>query len=370
VAVVGASGVGKSTLLHVLGLLDTPDRGEVICSGVDLSALPPDLRALWRNRMFGFVFQFYHLVPELSALENTILPAMMHGRPGEPSPNRRVLRDRATGILTELGLQDRLKHRPAQLSGGERQRVAIARALMNEPAIVLCDEPTGNLDPATSVGVQDALWALRERRGQTMLLVTHDEELAARADRILRMENGRLTEVSSREEPIAAPAAEEIRPAAVKRMPLPQSLLSLEGRLGRAGYWLTGIFPTVLLGLAGWAIYRYGNGGKAGLLGALAWFTLNLFLLWPLIATGAKRCHDRNRSGKFLLLVFVPGAILGVLAFLVTTLELSALFWLIGVPPALFLLWALVEIWCLKGTEGPNRYGADPVRPIYGFRPV
>ena len=192
VAVVGASGVGKSTLLHILGLLDTPDEGTVYHRGEDLFKLSATRRAERRNRVMGFVFQFYHLIPELSALENTMLPAMMYRGYGRWRREKRALRERALGILADLGLSGRLKHRPAQLSGGERQRVAIARALMNEPEILLCDEPTGNLDPKTSVGVQEALWGLKGTFGQAMLLVTHDVAIANRADRVLRMEDGRL----------------------------------------------------------------------------------------------------------------------------------------------------------------------------------
>jgi lipoprotein-releasing system ATP-binding protein len=187
VAVVGASGVGKSTLLHLLGLLDTPDEGTVHHRGEDLFRLSPRQRAERRNLAFGFIFQFYHLIPELSALDNTLLPSLMGW--GRAEPDRR---DRARSILTELGLEERLRHRPSQLSGGERQRVAIARALMNDPDVLLCDEPTGNLDPETSVGVQDALWGVHESRGQAILLVTHDGNLARRADRVVRMKEGRL----------------------------------------------------------------------------------------------------------------------------------------------------------------------------------
>jgi lipoprotein-releasing system ATP-binding protein len=197
VAVVGASGVGKSTLLHVLGLLDSPDEGSVSSGGENLYRLSPSERAVRRNRMFGFVFQFYHLIPELTAVENTLLPSMMHRGHLRWRREKRDLRERALGILGELGLSDRLRHRPSQLSGGERQRVAIARAMMNEPQILLCDEPTGNLDPETSRNVARALWEMKDRRGQTMLLVTHDERLAGRADRVLRMGEGKLLEAVS-----------------------------------------------------------------------------------------------------------------------------------------------------------------------------
>jgi lipoprotein-releasing system ATP-binding protein len=193
VAVVGASGVGKSTLLNVLGLLDTPDRGTVTCDGEDLFSLAPAERADRRNRVFGFIFQFYHLIPELSALENVMLPSMMRRSLLEWRRSKAELRGRALEILEELGLGKRLAHRPSQLSGGERQRVAIARALVNDPDVLLCDEPTGNLDPETSVGVAEALWKLNRSMGQAMLLVTHDERMASRADRVTRMVEGRLT---------------------------------------------------------------------------------------------------------------------------------------------------------------------------------
>ena len=202
VAVVGASGVGKSTLLHVLGLLDTPDRGTVSCRGENLFALSSNRRAERRNRVFGFIFQFYHLIPELTALENVLIPGMIGKGFFAWRRDRRKTRDLARAILVELGLEQRLKHRPSQLSGGERQRVAIARALVNSPDVLLCDEPTGNLDPETSAGVSDALWRVTEARGHAMVLVTHDERLARRADRVLRMTKGRL-------EPLAAaPAAD------------------------------------------------------------------------------------------------------------------------------------------------------------------
>jgi lipoprotein-releasing system ATP-binding protein len=192
VAVVGASGIGKSTLLHILGLLDRPDQGTVRCRDVDLFALSQRERAGWRNRTFGFIFQFYHLVPELTALENVLLPVMIGNGVGEWRGRRRAARERAREILVELGLEGRLKHRPSQLSGGERQRVAIGRALINDPDLLLCDEPTGNLDPETSSGVSEALWKMNEQREQAMLLVTHDERLAKRADRVLRMRDGKL----------------------------------------------------------------------------------------------------------------------------------------------------------------------------------
>jgi lipoprotein-releasing system ATP-binding protein len=197
VAVVGPSGVGKSTLLHVLGLLDTPDEGSVRFRGEDLYGLPAVARARRRNSVFGFIFQFYHLIPELSALENVMVPSMIREGFFAWRGRRAEFRERARSVLEGIGLGERLKHRPSQLSGGERQRVAIARALMNEPDVLLLDEPTGNLDPETSVGVRDALWSLNESRGQAMLLVTHDESLATRAHQVLRMEGGRLEPVDA-----------------------------------------------------------------------------------------------------------------------------------------------------------------------------
>lgn len=196
VSVVGASGVGKSTLLHILGLLDTPDQGHVYYRGQDLFAMPAAERATRRNSSFGFIFQFYHLIPELTAVENVLLPTMIARGVRSWRGKRRELKAKAIEILSDLGLEKRLKHRPSQLSGGERQRVAISRAMVNAPDILLCDEPTGNLDPETSVGVRDALWSLKERHGQAMLLVTHDESLAERGDRVLRMEGGCLVDES------------------------------------------------------------------------------------------------------------------------------------------------------------------------------
>jgi lipoprotein-releasing system ATP-binding protein len=190
VALVGASGAGKSTLLHVLGLLDRPDEGELEIHGTDPWSRPIAERARLRNREIGFVFQFYHLLPELNAVENTLLPAMI----GESSvgfrTKRKELRDRAVDMLTHFGLGARLAHLPGQLSGGERQRVAMARALFHDPRILLADEPTGNLDSATGETVLELLFAEQRRRGLAMVLVTHDERLAHRCERVLVMEDG------------------------------------------------------------------------------------------------------------------------------------------------------------------------------------
>ena len=188
----GASGAGKSTLLHILGLLDHPTSGEVIIQGVSAWRLPITERARLRNQRIGFVFQFYHLLPELDAVENVLLPAMIERSMFAYRGASRELRARAEDMLAKFGLKERLKHRPSQLSGGERQRVAIARALFLDPPIVIADEPTGNLDSATGERVLDLLLAEQRERGLSLLLVTHDERIAQRCERILRMEDGRI----------------------------------------------------------------------------------------------------------------------------------------------------------------------------------
>jgi len=194
-AVTGPSGVGKSTLLHILGLLDTPTAGSVTYDDMELGAAPAGVRAQLRNAEFGFVFQFYHLLPDLDALTNVMLPAMMQTSwPGWFARSQAV-RERALDILDEIGLGDRASHRPAKLSGGEKQRVAIARALINDPKIVFCDEPTGNLDEKTSDQIHDLLWRINEKDGTTFVIVTHDEELAGRCHRIARMHEGTVSEV-------------------------------------------------------------------------------------------------------------------------------------------------------------------------------
>ena len=192
VAIEGRSGSGKSTLLHLLGALDEPDAGTVEVEGRDLSALGHRERSAVRNRAVGFVFQFYHLLPELDVTENTLLAAMVRFSLLGYRRRRRELRDRAGELLTRLGLGHRLRHRPAQLSGGERQRVAIARALMNDPKVLLADEPTGNLDVDTGRQIMDVLAALHAEHGQTVVMVTHDRTLARTADRSLVLREGRL----------------------------------------------------------------------------------------------------------------------------------------------------------------------------------
>ena len=188
VAILGSSGSGKSTLLHLLGDLDRPDddRGSINFQGVSLSTFSQGRRNAYRNLDVGFVFQFYHLLPELTVLENTTLPAMVGARNGDTQ-------ERATNLLTSFGLSHRLQHRPRELSGGERQRTAIARALVNQPAILLADEPTGNLDEETGAGILDLLSA-EHAKGLTILMVTHDRSIAERADRIVELHHGVVVE--------------------------------------------------------------------------------------------------------------------------------------------------------------------------------
>jgi putative ABC transport system ATP-binding protein len=186
VLVAGPSGSGKSTLLHLLGTLDRPDRGSVELEGRDVARLSERERTLLRRRRLGFVFQAYHLVPVLSALENVEVPLWIDG------VGRRERRERAAASLEAVGLGGRLGHRPDRLSGGERQRVAIARALVHSPAALLADEPTGNLDSATAGEVLDLLFALNRRHGTTMLIATHDAALLERAPRRLTLRDGRV----------------------------------------------------------------------------------------------------------------------------------------------------------------------------------
>ncbi len=188
VAITGPSGAGKSTLLHLLAGLDVPTTGEVLWEGRPLTVMREGERARLRNRMIGFVFQLYHLLPELSALENVMLPGLMNGH-----RNRRELQARAHACLAQVGLQHRLTHKPSQLSGGEMQRVAIARALINQPKVVFCDEPTGNLDSDTGQHITELLMALPQRQGVALVLVTHERELAQRADRHIALHDGQLT---------------------------------------------------------------------------------------------------------------------------------------------------------------------------------
>lgn len=188
VAIIGASGAGKSTLLQILGALDHPDSGSVLIGGTSLEGLEGDALADLRNRKIGFVFQFHHLLREFSALENAMMPCLIAGL------SEAEARDRAREILVAVGLGQRLDHRPRQLSGGEQQRVAVARALANGPVLLLADEPSGNLDAHTSEQLHDLLFRLREERRLALVVVTHNRELAERADRILVLRDGVLKE--------------------------------------------------------------------------------------------------------------------------------------------------------------------------------
>jgi len=204
VAIEGRSGSGKSTLLHILGALDAPDAGSVEYNGQDLARLNGGERSRVRNTEFGFVFQFYHLLPELNVTENTLLAPMIEHSWLGFRQRRKELRERAADLLRLLGLGHRLKHKVTVLSGGERQRVAIARALMNGPKVVFADEPTGNLDAETGRQIMGLLEKLHREKGQTIVLVTHDRTLARQADRVLVLRDGRLERPDA---PIAAASA-------------------------------------------------------------------------------------------------------------------------------------------------------------------
>ena len=194
VAVVGQSGSGKSTLLHVLGLLDAPDSGRVELDGEPIDRLPERRRDVLRNRTFGFIFQFYHLLPELTTLENVLTPLLIRHGPIAYLAKRSGFRAEAKAILDRVGLGHRLNHRPSELSGGEMQRAAIARALCGRPEILLADEPTGNLDATTGQAIMELLRDLNAERGLTMIVVTHDPHIAAQADRTVRLVEGRIEE--------------------------------------------------------------------------------------------------------------------------------------------------------------------------------
>ena len=184
VSIMGASGAGKSTLLQILGTLSTPDAGSLIIDGVDVLKLDSKALAEFRNQRLGFVFQFHHLLPEFTALENVVIPAYIAGR------GKKEAEQRAKELLTDMGLGERLTHKPSELSGGEQQRVAIARALINKPAVLFADEPSGNLDTKTKEEIHKLFFDLRDKYGQTVVVVTHDPDLAKMCDRSLFMVDG------------------------------------------------------------------------------------------------------------------------------------------------------------------------------------
>jgi lipoprotein-releasing system ATP-binding protein len=196
-SIVGQSGSGKSTLLHLLGLLDTPDVGEIVLEGQRLDDLPNRTRDTLRNRVFGFIFQSYHLLPELSLLENVLAPLMIRYSAWDFWKQRREFRSRACEIIKLVGLDHRLKHKPSELSGGEMQRAAIARALVARPEILLADEPTGNLDARTGHEITELLARLNEQEKVTVLMVTHDDSVARLAHRIVRLSEGRIEAVAA-----------------------------------------------------------------------------------------------------------------------------------------------------------------------------
>ncbi len=187
-AIVGPSGAGKSTLLHILGALDRPTQGEVHFEDKDISRLNDNELSYLRNRNIGFVFQFHHLLPEFTAVENVSIPGFMYLN----SSGIEEVKDKAMNVLRQVGLGDRMNHRPSELSGGEQQRLAVARALINDPQIILADEPTGNLDWKNSEVVHNILWELNRNKKQTLVIVTHNEELAGRASRIIHLVDGRI----------------------------------------------------------------------------------------------------------------------------------------------------------------------------------
>ena len=186
VSIIGSSGAGKSTLLHILGTLDKPDEGAIWLNNQRIDQLSGKKLAAFRNRHIGFVFQFHHLLPEFSALENVSIPAWIAGQ------KKKVVTERAVELLTTLGLADRMDNKPQQLSGGEQQRVAVARALINNPSIVFADEPTGNLDSTNAKELHELFVRLRNEFQQTFLIVTHNEELAGMSDRTLHMKDGKI----------------------------------------------------------------------------------------------------------------------------------------------------------------------------------
>lgn len=186
VSIVGSSGAGKSSLLHILGTLDQPDQGEIMLHNTRITGMSARQLSSFRNQYIGFVFQFHHLLPEFSSLENVCIPGWIAKRP------RREVEERAKSLLKQLGLEHRMDHKPSALSGGEQQRVAVARALINNPRIVFADEPTGNLDSTNARDLHNLFFQLREEMNQTFLIVTHNEELAQMSDRVVHMKDGKI----------------------------------------------------------------------------------------------------------------------------------------------------------------------------------
>ena len=194
--ILGASGAGKSSLLHIMGILDTPTSGHVSFKGENLSIIGQKKLAEKRNRIFGFVFQFYHLLPDFNALENVLMPRLI-GKRFFKTTSKKDYTEKAIQLLERVGLGNRINHRPNELSGGEKQRVAIVRALMNDPEILLCDEPTGNLDTKSGHEIQKLIWDLNEKTKQTVVIVTHDERFTESAGRVIRMADGKIVDYSS-----------------------------------------------------------------------------------------------------------------------------------------------------------------------------
>ena len=186
VAIIGKSGAGKTTLLQIIGTLDRPDEGKVLIDGIDVFGLRDKELAQWRNKHIGFIFQFHQLLPEFTALENVMIPGMIAGEKNS------VIRERAEQLLCELGLKDRMSHKPNELSGGEKQRVAAARALMMSPSVILADEPSGSLDEANKLELHRLLIEMRDKYQQTIIIVTHDKDLARIADRVVEMQDGEI----------------------------------------------------------------------------------------------------------------------------------------------------------------------------------